>query len=390
MKTIFKTIILFACIFIVACENKKTLANHFTSSDDTLVIRTKKVKGSGLFQMGAGYPIFKDTTEKFPYSITYPKNIQDIQRYVFIPDFQEKAKFYIDILKGTKNGQLVYVVDENDNKDLQDDTIRSLEKMQWYSAENAVKCKYSISNGEKIVKDSSWLQIGTVGDDVLLGTSDHLIGEFSIDNEIYKIGITDRPGASQFKYSEASEIALLSNKGDEKDSISIRDLFKIGEFLNLDNSYYTFSSISNNGEYISIVKEKGFENETGTQVGMISPSFNVVTTAADTISSSNLQTKITVIANSCGCGGDKESTQASNDIKKAFDNINVLHVDSKIETESNDLHIDMENSFNKDFYNNYRQEYCSRICYVIGKNKRIIDKFYITDWKTILPNLIEK
>lgn len=390
MKTIFKTIILFGCIFIVACENKKTLANHFTSSDDTLVIRTNKVKGSGLFQMGAGYPIFKDTTEKFPYSITYPKNIQDIQRYVFIPDFQEKAKFYIDILKGTKNGKLVYVVDENDNKDLQDDTIRSLEKMQWYSAENAVKCKYSISNGEKIVKDSSWLQIGTVGDNLLLGTSDHLIGEFSIDNENYKLGITDPPGAFQFRYSEGSEIALLSNMGNEKDSISKRDLLKLGELLNLNNSYYRFQNISNNGEYISLIKERGLENETGTQVGMISPSFNVVTTTGDTISSSNLHTKITVIANSCGCGGDKESTQAYYDIKNTVKNVNVLHVDSKIETESDGLHIDMENSFNKDFYSNYRQEYCSRICYIIGKNKRIIDKFYITDWKTILPKLIEK
>lgn len=390
MKTIFKTIILFIGIFIVACENKKTLANHFTSSVDTLVIRTKKVKGSGLFELGAGSLIFKDTTEEFPYSITYPKSIQDVQRHLFEPDYQERAHFYVDIIKGTRNGQNVYVVDENDNKNLNDDTIRPLEKMQWFSSQNAVKCKYSISNGEKIVKDSSWLQIGIVDDNLLLGTSDHLIGEFSIDKENYKIGITDRPGASQFRYSEASEIALLSNMGNEKDSISKRDLLKLGEFLNLNNSYYKFQSISNNGEYISLIKERGFKNETGTQIGMISPSFNVVTTAGDTISSSNLQTKITVIANSCGCGGDKESTQASNDIKNTFKNINVLHVDSKIEAESDGLHIDMENSFNKDFYNNYRQGYCSRICYIIGKNKRIIDKFDIKDWKTILPKLIEK
>ena len=70
--------------------------------------------------------------------------------------------------------------------------------------------------------------------------------------------------------------------------------------------------------------------------------------------------------------------------------INLLHVDSNIEKSNIGIHIDSEEDFNKDFYNNYRQEYCSRICYVIGKDKRIIDKFNINEWKSYLPKIIEE
>ena len=47
--------------------------------------------------------------------------------------------------------------------------------------------------------------------------------------------------------------------------------------------------------------------------------------------------------------------------------------------------IDMTEKYNKEIYNNYRKAYCSRVAYVIGSNKRIVDKFDITDWKNFLP-----
>lgn len=391
MKLIFKITLLFLFIFSVGCENKKNIVNHFYSSNDTLIIRTKKQKGNGLFQLGAtDYLNFQDTTEKFPYPVKYPKNFQNVKRYLFVPDFKEKEDYYVDILKGVENGQKAFIVDENNNKDLSDDIIRTYEKIKWDSSENLIKCRYSISNGTQIVKDSSWLKIGTFKKSLYIGRSEHLISEFSIDNEKYELGIIEFRNAVSFTYGFDSELALLSNKGKKKDSISNRDLLKLGEFLNLNDKFYRFKSISNNGEFITLIKERSFENKIGTQIGMIAPSFKVVTTSGDTINSSSLYNKVTVIANSCGCGGDKESTQSFYDIKNTFKNINILHIDSKIETGSDGLHIDMENNFNKDFYHNYRKQYCSRICYIIGKDNRIIDKFNITDWKTILSKLIEE
>jgi len=76
-------------------------------------------------------------------------------------------------------------------------------------------------------------------------------------------------------------------------------------------------------------------------------------------------------------------------MRKAYDkNIHILRLDSKIENGSDGLQIDMEEKFNEEIYNKYRNEYCSRMCYVIGKNNRIIDKFPTKDWRSNLPKHI--
>ncbi len=391
MKLINKIILSSVLFFLISCQNKEYGLNHFSSSIDTLIIKTKKQKGDGLFQLGAAVGLkFNDTSEKLPYSLKYPENLDDTKVLQLKTDFKEKKDFFVDILNGYKNGQKVFVVDENNNKDFNDDTIRPYEKILWNSSDKLVKCVFQISDGKKISQDSSWLRIGISNNNQIIGRSEHLIGEFSIGNENYEVGIIELRNAVSFTYGFDSEIALLSNKGKKKDSISNRDLLKLGELLNLNENFYRFESISNKGEFITLVKVKNFENKIGTQIGMIAPSFSIVSTKGDTINSSNLHNKVTVIANSCGCGGDIESTQAFYDIKNNFKNLNVLHIDSKIDTKLNGLHFDMENEFNKDFYNNYRMQYCSRICYIIGKDERIIDKFNITDWETILPKIIEK
>jgi hypothetical protein len=50
----------------------------------------------------------------------------------------------------------------------------------------------------------------------------------------------------------------------------------------------------------------------------------------------------------------------------------------------------MQNAFNQDFYDKYRMQYCSRICYVIGTDNRIMDKFLITDWKNNLAKILKE
>lgn len=385
MKLLIRLLVLQVLFFVItSCQKNKTSENHFYSSNDTIVIKTEKVKGKGLFKLGYGSPQFKDTSDTFLNPVKYPKNIKNIKRHQLKVDFREKKSFNIEILLGNKNGNQVFIVDENNNKDLTDDTIRECEKLIWGSLPQLIKCEYLISNGKAIVRDSSWLSIGKLNGNILLGKREYLSGKFKIDNDDYEIGVFESSNPSSFAYY-VPEITLLSQLGMNKDSLLYSDLLKIGEVLILNNKHYRFENVSNNGDLITLVKEENFDTKIGTQKGMIAPDFNAITINGDTISSSILGKKITVIANSCGCGGDQKSTENFYEMKRFFGNtINILHVDSNMKKSNTGIHIDSEKEFNKDFSNNYRQEYCSRICYVIGKNKRIIDKFDINDWKNRL------
>ena len=110
--------------------------NHFSSLNDTLIIRTKKIKGGGLFGSSAGrLSDLTHVTEKSPYTIKYPKNVEGIKRFLFVTDFKNKNN-YVDVLRGVKNGKKVFIVDENNNNDLSDDRIRSFKKLKFFNPEN--------------------------------------------------------------------------------------------------------------------------------------------------------------------------------------------------------------------------------------------------------------
>ena len=224
---------------------------------------------------------------------------------------------------------------------------------------------------------------------VTLGRSEHLLAALSIDEEAYEIGIFDPRSPNVFTYDSWTTITILSKQGVKTDSIQYGGLLKLGEVLNLGDSYYRFEEISNNGDVVTLIKEKELEVKIGTQIGMVAPEFNAVTTSGDTITSTHLEDKLTIIANSCRCGGDKESARMYFEMEQAFgDSLNLLHVDSNIKHSDIGTHIDTGLAVNKDFYMNYRKEYCSRICYVIGPDRRIIDKFYITDWRSRLGDIL--
>ncbi len=382
---------LFAVTFLlVACQQPtKTGFNNFSSLSDTLVVKMKKQKGDGLFQIGAATPKFKPVMSDFPYEIKFPTNIDSLQRTLFTPNFREKKNYYVDILTGTQHEKKVFIVDENNNKDLTDDAIRPLEVMEWNSTKSLVKCLYTFSEGTLTIQDSSWLKIGTSNKNTLVSRSDHVLGTFTLDSNSYTIMVAD-PRNLSFTYDIHPELAIIKEQTREKDTLAKRDIIHYGEFVKLHTTYYKFHNISSNGSQITLIKEKDFDTKIGTQIGMLAPKFTVVTTEKDTIKSSDLRDKTTVIANSCGCGGDTASTQAFYDMQVAFPKFNILHIDSNIQKTDSGLHIDFYNKFNKDFYEKYRGQYCLRVCYVIGKSGRILDTFLVTDWKNALLELVKE
>lgn len=390
MKSILSITLIFL-IFVQACQQNldSEELNQFTTTTDTLLIRTTKTKGAGLFSLGVGTISFRDSAEAFQYPLVFPANISNIKGIQIGTDLYSKTPDYIDIVSGLIDNEQVFIVDQNNNKDFTDDTVRQLKPIEWYSSENSIKVSYKMYDGQKIVRDSSWIKIGTQNGRLLYGRDEHLKADLHLNGESYLIGIMDQWSSMMFNYSERSEVALFSDMTITKDTLLKRDLIKMGEYLNLGDSYFRLDKISNNGDYMVLIKEPNFQNTIGTQVGMLAPDFKAISIDGDTVNSDALHDKPIVLANSCGCGGDTQSTEAFYEIKDALGKqVHILRLDSGIEESESGWHIDMEDDYNKEIYNNYRGEYCSRIGYVIGTDQRLIEKFEIKSWQSFLPNLV--
>ncbi len=387
MKTLL-SLLLFVFL-LQSCKQENLNVNTFSSLSDTLVIKTSKQPGSGLFQWGTGMLHFSDSIN-LPYKPLLPKDLADIKYAQKLVDFQSENKKSVDIILGLKNGEKVFVVDENFNKNFTDDSLRIYKKIDWYSKEDFIKCVFEISDENRIIKDFSWLKVGEIQGNFLCGRNEHLIANFNIDDIEYKIGlISTRSG--DFTYGMFTEAAMLSNGKKVKDTLLSKEIIALDEFFKLNNSYYRFAEISKLGDKVTLIKEHDFESKVGTQLGMLAPEFEAVSISGETVNSKVLHDKVIVVANACGCGGDKISTQAISNLKAAFGNeVHVIGLDSKIDKNQEGLFVDVEEVFNKDIYEKYRKQYCSRTCYVIDKDNRIVDKFEVGDWKLNLPKTLGK
>ena len=386
----FLILLLTVTILFQGCRTNQPDIVKFSSSTDTLLIRTQKQRGSGLFSLGVSSCHFKNITDSFPYPIIYPEDIDGLERMQMGTDFWAEEMTYIDVIKGQIGDSSVFVIDENNNKDLTDDSVRHFRPINWKSKDNLIKLKYTVTKDGQEFEDSSWLRIGTLNGDLWNGRSEHLIADFYIDDDFFRIGIVT-PRGGDFTYKLLPEVALLTHNSSFKDSLMVKDILQKGEFLKLKDTYYRFDSLSYFGKWLQLVKVNDFDQMVGTQVGMIAPEFTCVTVAGDTLNSNNLHNRIIILANSCGCGGDKESTQVYYDILEEYgDNIHIIHIDSRIASGESGFQVETENEFNKDIYNNYRQAYCSRTIYVIDTNNRILDKFQSWDWELYLPQLLNR
>ena len=413
-------------LFLIAminqgCTPMNNSTNHFTLSNDTLYIKTETHKGVGLFEQRVGSLEFEDVSKSISNEVVFPDNISNIKhakRFIDIKvwsynEYKESGKSklseyilddinnnridtlniptrtqnFIHVMTGIRENENVFILDENNNRDFTDDPVRTIEKIDWETSDGLIKCEFNIYDGERVVVDSTWVAIGRPREnaELSLGVGEHLKADFYIDEDYFQIVVKD--SYSGFPY-DMPILALLSHNSKSKDSLLLKDNLYLNEYVKLNDDYYRFDRISNSGNYLTLIKERNFENKIGTQIGMIAPEFNSISVVGDTIRSSALHNRNTVIANSCGCGGDQVSTNAFSDISKKYgDKANILHLDSKIENGLEGIHIDMEEKYNEDIYNKYRKTYCSRICYVIDENNRIIDKFMITDWESFLPQI---
>jgi len=394
---------------IIGCNSlKKDQVNHFTSLNDTIVLVTEKIKGYDIFPAGAEGIHFFDTTELYKYPVKFPKNFTNIKISYKIIDFKKfnyeafhnKASWNdlslknnsVCIMTGQRGNDTIFIFDENNNKDFRDDSVRLYNKMDWKTTTKLIKSKYLVNNGKEIVEDSTWVNIGTLdGNELLFFVSNHLESAFSIDNKAYQIGVVDEQ--SHYCFDEPI-LALISQNGIRKDTLLETELLKKGEYLKLKDTYYRFDTISNDGKYITFIKEMDFNSKIGTQVGMISPDFNCHSISGDSISFKNYNGKYLLIINVSSCWSKISSYKCYKDLTEAYkDKLEFIGIDNSPVTLANNIkNLNLKGSFviaekNPMLQKAYRPAYCSRTCFLINPTGRIIDKFEIFDWESNLTRI---
>lgn len=410
-----KFTLLILVVSFFGCKQPEKNIIQFSSQLDTLIIKTVKQKGTGLFMSGAGSATFRDTNDwknldwfdGYPdYKVIYPDNVEDLKlgfQYIMFDSlrfYNEKSKeiFWqknltladqqILMITGIIDNNEVFIVDNNHNKDLRDDSIRAFREWDWSYNNNLILCKYSIDCGTNVYEDSSWFQIGLNNNQLYQSTAQHLIADFSIDDNKYRIGIIDE-NSSTFGFFKPVLCTLMDN-GVNKDTVLIRDIVNYGEYVKLGKEYYKFHDLYDGCGTIVLTKENRFDTIIGTQIGMLAPNFKCSTIHNDTMSSDNLDWhKSLLIANFSRCTG--RSYDKFKELNALLsDTINIIGLESGINKDIGGILIDVEIDYNKEFYKKYRDAYSSYDCYLIDTNKRIIDKFDIFDWEDYLTDFLPK
>lgn len=288
MKTnqIFYLIILLA--LTINCNSKKKQINQFSSFSDTLIIKTIRQKGTDIFSAGAGKLYFLDTSEYYKYPVIFPENITNIKVAYKIIDFKKfdyEAFHNNDIrndtlfmhnsicfLSGQKGNDSIFIVDENNNKDFRDDSVRLFPRMDWYDTLSLIKCKYLINDGVKFINDSSWLNIGTINNELWEFVSHHLEAKFKINDDTFQIRLVD--GQFGFSFDEP-KLTLVSHDGTKKDTLPVSKQIKKDEYLKLNNTFYRFDTISYDGKYVTLIKEGNNKSKTWTKIDTLEPDIKI-------------------------------------------------------------------------------------------------------------------
>ena len=392
-------------IFLLAiggCNLNLKQVNHFNTASDTLVIQTEKIKGYGMFTGGGGNIEFRDTTEYYKYPVIFPENITDIKfsheiidfKKFDYDDFDNKESWNNPVLKdnsiclmtGNKGIDTIFIADENNNKDFRDDSIRLVQDYDWNKPPKLIRIKYKIFNGKEMTGDSSWVTIRTRSNNqFIFFVSHHLESNFSIGNQQYQLGVVNF--RSGFCFDEPI-IALTGQNGVKKDTLLEMDLLKKGEFLKLKDTYYRLDTISNDGKFVTLVKESDFNGKIGTQVGMIAPDFNCKTIEGDSVRFKDFKGKYLLLINVSVCYSKESSYKCYKDLTEAYrGKLEFLGIDkSPVFLRNNIKELKLTGKFINGNENKmiqaYRPEFCSRTCFLINPDGRIADKFEIFDWKT--------
>jgi peroxiredoxin len=398
--------------------------NQFSAIQDTAVLKTKKQPGYGKFSGGFGYLYQKAIPENderrqfIPPDITDPEigeesidlKVGQYQRLVadqheYVGAFLQKwypAKIdtanlpslhenTLQVVVGKKDGERVYIVDQNNNQDFRDDPVRHLKKINWKAMEEPVSCHYGIYNGEAIIRDSSWVYIGILSNGkVGISAAQHLVSTFAIDEQQYTVSVFNPAPSTRWCFEDA-QISIIARNGIDVDSLTFSDKFELGEYLKFGQYYYQFADIKNDGSAITLIRDKDIRDNFGTQSDLIAPDFSAVTTDGDAIALRDFRGRYLLLVNMDRCYSTEMTNGNYQKIQDSYsDKIEIVG----IEYSSDDLQAKMDryhpegpfviSTENPTIQQYYRDFHCSKVCFLIDPAGRIIERFEIEDWKNTL------
>lgn len=415
-------------IMTTGCRPVKKV-NHFQSGNDTLVLVMEKVKGLGVFTGGGVTIEFKDTSEQYDFPVVFPKNITHIklaweavdkkpswysrmkeEKAAYLETFlKEYFPWKIDtmhvpapkdnsiaIMSGIKGKDTLFIVDQNNNKDFRDDSIRLFRELDFKNTDQLIQCKCRIYNGKEMEDDWGWVNIGTFPHRKALYffVSHRMESTFFIDNQQYQLGVMSDAPLTSFCF-DTPVFALTVDNGIKKDSLPSGELLKKGEYLKLKDSYYRLEDVSNNGKYVTLVKEKDLASKVGTQIGMIAPDFKCTSFNEDPVSLKDYKGKYLLLMNITSCWSPVSSYISYKELTEQYkDKVEFLAIDnSPVALQNNIEDLKLTGKFiiaekeGNEAIRAYRPEYCSRTCFFITPEGRTADKFEIGDWKAKMRQL---
>ncbi|MFH0761005.1 MAG: hypothetical protein V2A67_05845 [Bacteroidota bacterium] len=383
-------------------------SNQYLEFPDTLILKTHQEKGVSLFQPGAGSLEFRDSAELkklevFPKDgIIYPKNLDSLKVTCFIT-YLYPLQFYnsiskevatqsnrenrdriILVVKGLYHGDEICIVDQNHNFDLTDDPIRKFTNTDWYDRDNLIPCEYDVMVDGAVIQKTGWKNILFTRGHLLEFTSQHVIAEFSVNGIFYRIGVKD-DNSTTFCYVRP-QLALLTQNGIMKDTLTQRDFVWKNEFVFLGDQPYRFLEFYNGCGTIVLTKEKEYNKQVGIQMGLLAPGFKIKTVTAEIIGNDQLTGKPIMIVNLSGCSGPETYEKYKKFFGKFSGEYHIIALEPKISSKLPGILVDTDDEFNKDFYLKYRNAYSSYDVYHIGLDGRIKDFFSIFSWETSMIN----
>lgn len=391
---------------------------------DTLVLKLKPEKGRGLLNYHRGIQklIFR-SLDSLGFEVILPDHITDIRlrgevvdydayAYQSITKGQKESPYWkgmvatkkvdpvnaislkdnsVCFLTGIRGKDSIFIIDQNNNKDFRDDTIRPVNPVYFNSRDKLIPCDYTIFNGKKYVTATNWLAFGTYRDEGLYYQAvQHFTTGFNLDKSNYELEVYI--SESRF-YTYRPQLAVIGGNGIRKDTVAPGEYVGVGEYILLKEGVYRFADLTQDCSYITLVREDHYLDKSGIQPGLLAPAFKCHTTNGDSVSSETYKGSYVLLVNISACYSVPGSQIVYKDLAEKYGSmLDIVVIDKGAgylkQIENWNLPGKLINAYtpdNKEFAKNYRPDYCSRTCFLIGPDGRIIDKFEIFDWAKNLP-----
>jgi hypothetical protein len=411
-------------VFFAVLVIHSVQADQFLVENDTLILKTEKQAGYGMHNGGFG-GLHLDTLarddkrlKQVPSDITDPAfgeeyidfkvwhygNLKESQ-HEYLSTFLEKwypekidtanlpsvADNTVKVIVGKKDGQSVFIVDENNNRDFRDDPVRSLKTIKETVAEASVPFQYLIYNGKELAPDRSWVYIAQMSSGAVgVSAAQHLRSSFTLGEQSYSIEVLNFIPFVRWCF-ESPLISITAQNGVKKDSLLLSEQLELGEYLELNGSYYQFADVANDGSSVTLIREDDVSGKIGTQPGFIAPDFSAVTTAGDSLALGDFHGQYLLLTNITACWSKKMSYEYYGELWADYhDRMAIVAIDESPVTLQNNIEaLKLDGRFiigedNPSVKKTYREDYCSRVCFLIDPSGRIVDRFEISDWRESL------